>query len=57
MCRVLRSRWHRGMKTHVAAAALLLLLTALFAVLLALDSRRSHAARRALWLSVLMGAL
>jgi hypothetical protein len=54
---VLRARWHRGVKTHAAAAALLLLLTALFAVLLALDSRRSHAARRALWLSVLMGAL
>ena len=53
---MLRLRWHRGRKTHAAVAALLLLLTALFAALLAVDSRRSHAGRRALWLSVLMGA-
>jgi hypothetical protein len=50
-------RCHRGVKTYASAAALLLLLTALFTALLAVDGRRSHAARRALWLSVLMGAL
>lgn len=56
MCSMSPCRRHCGVITHVAVATLLVLLTALFAVFAILDTRRSHAGRRALWLSVLMGA-
>ena len=55
LCRF-SGRWHRGVKTHAAVALLLALLTALFVALTVVDTGAQHASRRAIWLSVLMGA-